>query len=164
MSCLTHEQILLEAFGLEQDATLSLHLKTCSACRKQVDACRQLPERFAAGLAHDEQKDDSVKERLLAALPERSEMPVIELRRNTIFSRFRKTRLGVTVMRHRFAFGGTALVSVMVLLVWAALWSSPLSAMEQTAEAIRKAKSYQCDTLLVMSREGLGEFKLKGKM
>jgi outer membrane lipoprotein-sorting protein len=163
MSCLTHEQMLLEAFGLEQDATLRLHLKTCSACREQLEAYRQLPERFAAGLSHDEQKDDSIKERLLSALPARSQMPVIELRRNTIFSQFRKTRLGEIMMKHRFAFGGSALVSVVVLLVWAALWSSPLSAMEQTAEAIRKAKSYQCDTLMVMSREGVGELKIKGK-
>ncbi len=54
-------------------------------------------------------------------------------------------------MRHRFALGGTIVASVALLLGWILLSPSPLSAMEQTAEAVRKVKSFQFDSERVYS-------------
>ena len=145
MGCLTHEQILLQALGLQQDAQVPDHLRTCRSCREQVEAYRTLPEPFAARHTREKSDHEAAKERLLAALPDRYSSPPTGSPVGLVLSPYRRTRLGGFVMRHRFALGGTIVASVALLLGWILLSPSRLSAMEQTAEAFRKVKSYQCD-------------------
>lgn len=155
MQCLSHEQMLLAAFGLEQDADVTRHLAACAACRRQVEAYRALPEQSAARYARGEAEERAARERLLAALPERSRHRATGPLAGGDCFWTRATRLGGRVMKNRFALGGTAAAVVAVLLIWGLTRPAALSAMERTAQAVRKAKSYQCDLVTELPVAGV---------
>lgn len=160
MGCLTHEQMLLEALGLEQDAKARDHLQTCRSCREQVDAYRTLPERLVGTLCRGEAEHESARQRLMAALPDPDLQGPIGSSAEVESSSYSLARLGGFVMRHRFACGGTIVASVGMLLAWILLSPNPISAMEQTAEAIREVKSYQFDVVAQPPQVGAGPVKM----
>ncbi len=156
MGCLTHEQMLLEALGLERDAEASRHLRACRSCREQVEAYRSLPERLAARLSQNEQGHEAARTRLLAALRDRYPSPSAGSTADVESCPYRRTRVKEIVMRHRYALGGTVVAAAAaVLLAWAVPWSRPASAMEQTAEAIRKVKSFRHDLAIQAAVNGV---------
>jgi hypothetical protein len=154
MHCLSHEQMLLAAFGLEQDARVTRHLAACASCRRQVEGYRALPEQSAAKYARAEAEEQ-------AALPERSRRRAAAARAGTRSFWNRATRMGGRIMKNRFALGGTAVTVVALLFIWGLTRPGKLSAMERTAQAVRKAKSYQCDTVIEVPIPGIKPAKGK---
>ncbi len=154
MQCLTQDQMLLEALGLERAPEVADHLSNCPACRDQVAAYRALPERFIARLTKNAPDDEMAKARLLAALPDRFPPRSTGSRMDAELPPLRRARLEGIAMRYRFALGGTVVATVALLLIWGATWSNPLSAMEQTAEAIRNVKTFRCDAVITSAEPG----------
>jgi outer membrane lipoprotein-sorting protein len=138
MACLSQEQLARLALGLTEDADLTAHLQDCASCRARGETMRSLVHQLTSAHAKLDSGHEEARERLMAILP--ASRPLEPTR-----SRNRITHwIGELTMRQRIALGGIGAVVVLaILLVWLGIIATPVSAMEQMAESIRKAKSYK---------------------
>ncbi len=141
MGCLSQEQLARLALGLVEDAKLTLHLEQCAACRLSVEAMQSLRHELAEAHAKFDHGHEEARERLLALLPaaNRPPEPAKPWKQITHW-------MGGLSMTQRIAVLGSVGVAALLgfLLLLGGIDGKPVSAMEQMAESIRKARSYKC--------------------
>lgn len=129
------------ALGLAEDAGLAAHLKECALCRARAETMQSLVRQLTAAHAKFDSGHKEARERLLAILP--ASRPLEPTRTRNRISQ----RIGEITMRQRIALGSVGVVAVLaILLLWLGSIATPVSAMEQMAENIRMAKSFQAIT------------------
>jgi outer membrane lipoprotein-sorting protein len=147
MACFSQEQLARLALGLTEDADLTAHLKECASCRARGETMQSLVHQLTAAHAKFDSGHEESRERLMAILP--ASRPLEPMR-----SRNRITHwIGELTMRQRMALGGIGAVAVLaILLLWLGSAATPLSAMEQMAENIRKAKSIKYSLIVQIKK------------
>jgi outer membrane lipoprotein-sorting protein len=147
MNCLPTEQLVTLALGdLQTDRPDELaaardHVRHCPMCVSALARVEEDLGRVAAAHTWFERGHAAARDRLLAALPTMTVEAGRAVRVPT--NRFRTMREAFT--KRRMWVGGAAAAALAViglLLAWHAAGSQ--SVVAQTAEALRKVKSYQC--------------------
>lgn len=131
--------------GLTEDADLIAHLKECASCRARGETMQSLVHQLTAAHAKLDCGHEEARKSLMAILP--ASRPLESARTWNPITQ----RIGGITMRQRIALCGVGVVAVLgLLLLWGGIVTKPLSAMEQMAENIRKAKSFKA----VITMEG----------
>jgi outer membrane lipoprotein-sorting protein len=153
MGCLTEHQIARFGLGQTADAKSAMHLKECDSCQVRLKAIQEMARQLTVAHAKLDQGHEQARERLLSLLPAASRMPESAGPLTKI-----KHTMGGFTMRQRIsiALGGVGIAAVLTfLMLWEGIAAKPVSAMEQMAENIHKAKSFQATTHSVI--EGITE-------
>jgi outer membrane lipoprotein-sorting protein len=145
MSCLSQRQLARLAFGLAEDAELTVHLEQCAACRSSLETMQSLRHELAEVHAKLDEGHEEARERLLRLLQAANQPP--EPARP--WMQVSHWISGLTVRQRIAAFGSIGVAAVLgFLLVCGGIDPTLASAMEKMAENIRKAKSFKATAVL----------------
>jgi hypothetical protein len=150
MTCISEERLARLALEPAEDADAVSHLQQCAACRTHFDAMRLLTHQLAEIHAKLGERHEEARERLLAILPAAIRPPEPARPWNLIFR-----WIGGLSMRQRMtALGGVGVAaSLAFLLLLGAIDTKRLSAMEQMAENVQKAKSWKYNLTVRITRD-----------
>jgi hypothetical protein len=139
MNCLSQQQLVRLTLDPINDASLVSHCRECPECRANLEKMQSLTKQLVE--VHSRFDDSNEKEReQLLALVSKAVRPAASSR---FWNRFGRSIEGRSRIR-RIATGGVGVIVLLaIVLLWECFNTSPLSAMEQMAENIRRAKSCQ---------------------
>jgi outer membrane lipoprotein-sorting protein len=146
MNCLSTEQLVSLVLGDPpvQETAVRDHLRRCPTCADALARVQADLSRVADAHAWFERGHARARVRLLAALDGAKVEQRVRPRQDG-FPAFK----GSITMRRVLIAGAAVAALVGLLLAWPA--AQPLSALAQTANALRKVKSYRCRLTLVES-------------
>lgn len=139
MGCLSQEQLARLALELTEDADLAAHVKKCALCGDHLKAIQSLKQQLTEAHVKFNEGHEEARERLMAALPTTSRPPETARPLGQVLH-----WIGGLTMRQRIALGGIGVAALLGFFVlWAEIDTNSVSAMEQMAETLRRAKSFE---------------------